>query len=85
MSLNSLFFLFAFLYFRNTKYMTRQHRLVGGLLAMMLYYGLFEFALFGNLRLFYLINWILVIVNANEIAQNMEEAHNHNKYNQGAC
>ena len=53
------------MYFRNTKYMTKFHRMAGGLLAVMLWCGLFETKMYGNDAVD-MLNWILLIAATNE-------------------
>ena len=57
---------FAFMYFRDTRYMTKFHRLAGGLLAVMLWYGLFESRMYSNRDAIDMANWILLIAAVNE-------------------
>ena len=56
---------FSFMYFRDTRYMSKSHRLTGGLLAVMLWYGLFEARMYGS-NAVDMLNWILLIAAMNE-------------------
>ncbi len=58
---------FAFNYIRNVRYMTDFHRLTAGLMAVLLYYGLFESRMFGKDSAD-ILNWVLVITAANDMA-----------------
>ena len=51
---------FSFMYFRDTRYMTKFHKLSGGLLAVMLWYGFFESKMYGSDALD-MLNWILLM------------------------
>ncbi|MBQ7219954.1 MAG: hypothetical protein IJS28_03125 [Synergistaceae bacterium] len=60
---------FSFMYFRDTRYMNRFHRVAGGLLAVMLWHGLFEFVTYGN-DYTDVIHWLLLIIAVNERCAN---------------
>ena len=64
---------FSFNYIRNVRYMTNFHRLTAGLLAVLLYYGLFESRMFGK-DAGDILNWFLLITAANEIAVRKADA-----------
>ena len=64
---------FAFMYIRQAKYMTNFHRLTAGLLAVLLYYGLFESKMFGKDAVD-MLNWFLVISAANDLSTRKSEA-----------
>ena len=73
---------FSFMYFQDTKYMTKFHRLAGGLLAVIVYYGLFESKLFGK-DIYDLLNWILLVLAINEryaIIASERQHHHEAKY-----
>ncbi len=56
---------FAILYFRETMYMTKTDRLIGGLLVTMLFYGMLENSMFGS-GPFDFVNWLLLVTAVNE-------------------
>ena len=58
---------FSFMYFRNVMYMTKFHRLAGAMLAILLYYGLFESKMFGRDAID-IMNWFVLIIAANELS-----------------
>ena len=59
-------FIFFFLYFRDTRYMTRLHKLTGGIIALILFYGMLEGGMFFGHGPLDLLNWILIISCMNE-------------------
>ena len=59
-------FIFVLLYFSDMRHMTRLQQMTGGLIALIIYYGLFEGGMFFGHGPLDLLNWTLIILCMNE-------------------